>query len=330
MKKFIYVFIFILTHKLFAQESYYDVKYIARDTTQFQVSTIAYWNKGDKYRYHVVQKEIIYESDSIKSEKSIFDSEIELLVLDSTEKSYELEWRIVKNLSNSNLKDNEFDEINKKYCDLRLLYKTDETGALLEYHTLNEVNQLANEITNFIKKKIADTLKFDSPEKKNLFDNYLALYLSPNALVEKLFTNPVSHLHNMYGYGSFLNDTLSFKMKTKNSINGELIENDGLIYVASIDSTNEVQFIQELYPDKATLNKLTLDVLKKSHHNQNEVNELEKNFSFDAEFYNQYFIDLNNGVANFVRVTKSVFLTDKKTNEGNLQRRDVLTIERIE
>jgi hypothetical protein len=333
MKKNLHLF-FILSSLNGFTQTYYDVKFVARDTSQSLISIVPYWNKNEYHRLRLTNKELNFKEDTVSSEKTVSDCEMGFKVLDSTEKSYRIEWRYLKNLKQAEdtlFKNGEFDEFYSKYQELKIIYTTNELGTFNQFENLDEIDSMMGDIIDIVKKKHLDPIKGDAKQKKRL-EEYYETILNKNALVQRLFTGPISQFHNMLGFQCYLDDTLSFKIDIPNPVNGEKIAQEGYLYISSIDTTtNEVEFVQELYPDSEKLNKFTFDVIKKAAgKNNKEVSELEKTSIFEVSLYNQYFINLDTSTPTYVKISKDTFTTDKKTKKSTLQRRELTIVELLE
>jgi hypothetical protein len=321
--------------QLFAQD-YYDVKFIAQDTSQAKISAIAYWNKKESHTYRFTQKELKYIADTVSSEKIQNDYEMKFNVIDSTEKSYKIRWDFLRSLKKTSTKEEEqeneiMSKLYNKYNDLKLIYKTDELGAMGEVENLPKLYEMMDDIVNIMKKPLFDTMKFESPKKRKQFEEYMSVFLNKDYILKKTFLEPITQFHNLMGFACHLNDTLSFKMKAPNNIDGGPIVYDGYLFIESLDSTDEVQFIQELYPDEEQVNKMTFDFLNRTIGKGNkEMKDLEKTTMFGINDYNRYFIDLNRGLPTFVKTIRETYTKNKETEEQNLQKQDILIIELIE
>jgi hypothetical protein len=327
--------LFFSSFNLFAQD-YYDVHYVARDTTQSKISAIAYWNKKESHTFRFTQKELKYTADTVSSEKIQNDYEMRFNVIDSTEKSYKIRWDFMRSLKKKDQKVEEqenliMSQLYDKYKDLQLVYTTDELGAMDKIEDLPKLTAMMDEIVNLLKKPLFDTTKFESQKKRKQFEEYMSVFLNKDYILKKTFLEPITQFHNLMGFSCYLNDTLSFKMKAPNSIDGGLITYDGYLFIESIDSTGEVQFIQELYPDEEQVNKMTFDFLNKTiGKGSKELKDLEKTTMFGVNDYNRYFIDLDKGIPTFVKTIRETYIKNKVTEEQTLQKQDILIIELIE
>lgn len=327
--------LFFLSINISAQE-YYDVEYIARDTSQSKISAIAYWNKKESHTYRFTQKELKYVADTVSSEKIQNDYEMRFNVIDSTEKSYKIRWDFIRSLKNKGRKEEEqenlvMSQLYDKYKDLQLIYTTDELGAMEEFENLPKLSEMMDEIVTILKKPLFDTMKFESPKKRKQYEDYMSAFLNKDYLLKKTFLEPITQFHNLMGFSCHLNDTLSFKMKAPNNLDGGLIIYDGYLFIESIDSTGEVQFIQELYPDEEQVNKMTFDFLNKTIGKDNkEMKDLEKTTMFGVDDYNRYFINLDKGLPTFVKTSRETYIKNRETNERTVQKQDILIIELIE
>ena len=117
------------------------------DTTK--VAFIAYWSKGDSYDFKVTKVKKQWTNDKLtKNDSTQYIANFK--VLDSTEKSYTLQWSF-KNLLASNYRENlnklyedkqAVNDIIKKYDVTKVIYKTDEYGEFLEIINWKDISTL--------------------------------------------------------------------------------------------------------------------------------------------------------------------------------------------
>jgi len=129
------------------------------DTTK--IAFIAYWSKGDSYDFKVTKIKKRWTNDKLtKNDSTQYIANFK--VIDSTEKSYTLQWTFKNFLTNSyrenlnKLYENKqaVNDIVKKYDVTKVIYKTDEFGEFLEIINWKDISSLMSNMLGELEKSI--------------------------------------------------------------------------------------------------------------------------------------------------------------------------------
>lgn len=115
---------------------------------------VAYWNKGDQRLYQVqYTKKSITESGVEKVKKTNYT--VSLKVLDSTEKSYDVEWTSSNyDISDTEMSTGTMNELRKLGANIPVLYSVDEMGAFAELKNKAQIKELTTKAMDIAFKEL--------------------------------------------------------------------------------------------------------------------------------------------------------------------------------
>lgn len=193
------------------------------------VQVISYWDKAEKQNYSVtLEKTKIKGEDTTSTELTTY--EVEVTVLDSSQKSYTIQW-LYKNFktNNQNPTIQKLVNISK---DLKVIFKTDEVGTFLE--VLNW-----KEIRDFNQKAIT-TLRNDLksiPEMDKVLDQMYSTF-STKESIESYSIKDIQQFHNFHGAKYKLGEIVEAKLQLPHSLFGsELLDANLSVYLDEINNS---------------------------------------------------------------------------------------------
>ncbi|GAB3170132.1 hypothetical protein [Telluribacter humicola] len=297
-----------------------NAQWISRDTSATPLHIIAYWNKGDVKKYRARKLSYQYLGDSLISQKTEFDAIVQFQVIDSTEQSYNLEYRMIENKRDlSNDPTLPYEALNLSEDDLTLYYTTDETGAMEGYKNREMIerglDKMMKEVVNGeLKKK-----SYKDEAEKKLTESLASKLANGKVLFDNVYHVFVSQFHTLHGYATGINDTLNFTESVPGLIGDKTIDLNCYLYVTSIDTTSyEVRYDVEKYAD---LNEFMNGYAKSLQETAKEAgvkpttdlqNQLEK-MDMKVEAYSSHYIDMGSGWPTFIKVTRLVTAKDLAT-----------------
>lgn len=176
------------------------------------VQTIAYWDKGQKQNYHINVSKIKLDGKDTTSKNSI-SYDVEVTVLDSTEKTYTIQW-VYKNYTTS-FKDPLLSKILTANNNQKVIYKTDENGMIQEVVNWQELSNNAKKTMNEIGKDSRIT-----PEIKIALDQAIAISASKES-IESNGIKDIQQFHNFHGAKYKLGEVLEGKLEVNNMFGGK-------------------------------------------------------------------------------------------------------------
>lgn len=241
MKK-ILTFAFLITavSHLFGQMNFQDSS----------VQVITYWDMGEKYTYAVEDKTLKFsETDTTENETITY--EIDVSVVDSTEKSYTVRW-IYRDFHTTNT-----DPIVQKITSLTdsivVDIVIDEMGAIEGVKNWEEVAVFMEDAIKEVKKELGDV-----PQLNSIFDQMGAMY-STKLGVENTAIKDAHQMHNFHGGMFALNDTVTGNIKTPNLYYPEQpFDTEVSVIVEKMDAENNEYVIRSFQEvDAAQLTETT-------------------------------------------------------------------------
>src|SRR5690606_7637126 len=140
MKKALSILFFVIINYSFGQINY--------EESTFQA--ITFWDLKEKQNYDItISQYRIVKNDSILKNKIKY--QVEIIVIDSTAKNYEIEWHFKNFVTTSNSKIKQ--EIDKIYEGIKIKYKTDELGVFEKITNLESVRKQIQKKLDNIKKE---------------------------------------------------------------------------------------------------------------------------------------------------------------------------------
>lgn len=155
------------------------------------VNVIPYWNKGAVYEYEVTETEYDFKRyDTINRKTTSYD--LKLTIIDSTENSYTVEWKTKINMPTENPEIIKIiEEHFKDLGDYKILYKTNELGAIQEITNQDEVKKYYTRLMNIATKD----LNLSENEKKLFFQ-----FIDNDEYFDTFLLQDLNQFHQFYSY----------------------------------------------------------------------------------------------------------------------------------
>ncbi len=299
------------------------------------VSFVAYWHKGETQQYKIIKKKLEHRNGKeTKNEVSSYLTSF--TVLDSTAKSYLIEWKYENELFNSapELK-HQFKSLGEKYRYLTVKYKTDEMGAYQGIENWKEVSKMMNDVFDLTIKNSGGA---KAREMEKSMKPLRAVYSSKEG-IESLVLKELKSFHGPYGAAFSLADTVHYEDILPNLMGGAPIKANASIYFKPIDyETGTCTFVNELKPDSEDTRRMITEMMSKvmagitfktSAEKEQKMEEMRKAFAdmkMDINDYSTYTYDINNSWPTLV-TTKRTIIMEAPDDKG--KRVDEVIIERV-
>lgn len=243
--------ILMLSSKLLGQEQLNLV-------SPTKVTTIGYWNIGDKITYHVTTSDVTNKSNATQPTKPTKQSsntyDLEIKVVDSTEHSYKLEMRYL-NASAEGV-DPRLKEMMSSFQTAAVIrYQTDEFGIFQKILNTTELQKDFQKKGEEFKKQVAVNR---SPEEAKasiaVLDGLLVEFSKPEN-IEVLYLGDIMAIHGNYGMELNLNKALDIDIEMP-CLMDIVVNGTGKITLQSINKAKDIAIISIKYkPNQDELKK---------------------------------------------------------------------------
>ncbi len=216
---------------------------------------ITYWDKGEKQNYTITSEKIKLKGTDTTS-KVITTYDVEITVLNQTDKSYTIQW-LYKNIK-TNSTNPTIQKLMNITKDMKVVFKTDELGAFTEVVNWKEIRDYIQKATNSLSKDFAAI-----PEMDKVLKQTAAIYSSKEA-VESAAIKDIQQFHTFHGAKYKLGEVLEGQIKVPNLFGTEPFDSDFTIYLDEINEADNnfiVRSTQEV--NKEQLTNATFDYLTK-------------------------------------------------------------------
>lgn len=220
------------------------------NTEDSTIQVIGYWDLKEKQAYAVK-----YEKYKVKDSKDTTDREkitydVDITILDSTAKSYTIEWYYKNYQMNSNNS-----ELLKKLMsiaeDIKVIIKTDEYGSFLEVVNYKEVQDYIKKAVSKLKKEFKETPNIDA-----ILKNIEKTFISKDA-IQSLAIKDVHQFYTFHGAKYKFGEELNASMKQANLLGGEPFDVDVTVQMdeMNVDEDNDnvvIRMWQTINSDQLT------------------------------------------------------------------------------
>jgi hypothetical protein len=198
--------------------------------TDSTFQAVTYWNKGETQQYDFKTHKIkIKGADTTSKETTTYN--VEVLVLDSTEKNYTVQWTY-KNISTSdpNPVIQKLTTMNK---DMKVIFKTDEVGIFLEVVNWKEIKDFIGKALQTITKDFEKV-----PEMKSVLAQLEKVYSTKEG-IENGAIKDIQQFHSFYGVKYKLGEVIEGKLQLANMFGGKPFDADFDVYLDEINTEDD-------------------------------------------------------------------------------------------
>ncbi|EAY27547.1 hypothetical protein [Microscilla marina] len=256
-----------------------------------KINFIAYWAKGDVYRFRVTKTKKKWEKDQlIKDQKNAYIARFE--VIDSTEKGYKIKWSYKNNLSKQLSIPQELRDKFTKYKFLDVIYTTNEYGEFQGIENWREISKMMEEMMQEIIKVAGAKLSTDANiQLKKIMTPFLVMYKSKQGLEQQVFKE-LAFIHSPFGAQYNVVDSVQYEDQLPNLFGGAPIKADASLYFQSVDTAQQrCIMVQQLKLNPKDAMQMMTNLLKKMGLTADKAKNILKNAQIDIrdhckmEFY---------------------------------------------
>lgn len=194
------------------------------------VQTVGYWDKKEKQSYSVTTDKFKVKGKDTTS-KARLTYDVEITVIDSTDKSYTLQWAY------SNFKSTSTDKIRRKLDaapqGLKILVKTDEMGAFEEVLNWQEVRDHILRTSTLLRSEFVNDKDFDVVMKE------VEKIYSTKENVEAIAINDIQQFYMFHGGKYTKGEPSEGSIQIANVFGGKPFDADVFIYLDEINKEDD-------------------------------------------------------------------------------------------
>lgn len=222
--------------------------------TDSTAQVITYWEKGEKQNYTVKSEKIqINGADTTSREITTYN--VEITVLNTSEKSYTVEW-FYKDIK-TNSQNPTVQKLMNITKDMKVVFKTDELGTFVEVVNWKEIKDFIQKATSTLRKDFQEI-----PEMDKVLKQIEGIYTTKEA-IESVSIKDIQQFHTFHGAKYKLGEVLEGKLQVPNIFGTEPFDADFTVYLDEINEKENnfimraTQIVNKEQLTNATFNYLT-------------------------------------------------------------------------
>jgi hypothetical protein len=250
-KVFLGILVWFIAFPLYAQISLSDSS----------VQTVAYWKKGETYSFSVSLEEFkVVEKDTTERTKTSYT--VDMLVLDSTETTYDVRWTYRDMTTDWGKRDSLFLSIMDRISAIKggeiVEFRTDEYGSFIEMTNWEQIRDYYQIVSDSVSSSFSGF-----PEVIQMMNSMFGIYKNRNA-IEKGVIKDVHQFLNFHGGAYRLNEPSKGKLQYPSVISDRLLDADVSIELDKIyPEDNDYGIYSMVEVNREQLTNETREVLVK-------------------------------------------------------------------
>ncbi len=310
-KNLIYFIILLFTTQLFSQ------------TDSTKIAFIAYWSIGDSYNFKVTKIKKSWK-DNVLTKKDSSQYIANFKVLDSTKKSYTIQWSYKNTLINTFKKNMDKIYVDKKtvsniiskYDVTKIVYKTNELGEFIEIINWKEIAELMKKLLVELEKSI-QTNKPDKLKNVQKAMKPLAKIYSSKEGIEQLIMYELQFFHFPFGVEYEINEPIEYEQELPNMLGGKPITGRATLTFEDIDYEESYCVMKEkVIINPEDTKRLIIRLFKKMGIDKKKTNEIIETAILDITDLNYYQYYYNPGIPHRIYGSrKTIVKIDGKENK---------------
>lgn len=302
---------FLLSFNLFSQEQ-------PNLVSSSKITTIGYWNIGDKVSYTVSQSDVTNKGTASQPTKQSSNSyELEIKVIDSTEHSYTLEMKYLK--ASVEGYDPQLQELmNSFQASAPIRYQTDELGIFQKILNTAELQRdFKNKSGEFKKLLVAKRGAEAAKPVLKLLDGILEEFTKPEN-IEVLYLGDIMAIHGNYGMELVLNKPTEIDVEIP-CLMDIVVKGSGKITLQTINKAKDLATISIKYkPNQEELKQYMKTFFKLFIAEESKEFKVE-DMKIDFEDTEKIQMRLSSGWMTSIQTTRtiSVAFLEEKTKRVN-------------
>lgn len=320
MKNFTIKTLFIALFLVFTTENYSQAK-TEVDTTK--IPFIAYWSKGDNYKFKMKRSiERIKNDKSIRNDSIVYDAFFK--VLDSTSTSYKISWKYKCDILYSFALPEKLKKDKNSISEVEVIYTTDETGSEIKIENWKAISDVYTKVINNIKNNLTD-------DEKKIYNSVLDPILnaiSKQVGVEEYCAKELKLFHFPFGVEFDPKEELTYDQILPSPFSEEGLKAKTRVYFEEHSyKDSHCTFYSELNIDPEDSKNTITTLLKNMGIKDKDLKENIKNSKYEINDSNGYDYIYNPGVPMYIINQRQVVIEINNQKESKI---DTIEIEFIE
>ena len=320
MKNYTIKTLFIVILLVFTTENYSQEK-TEVDTTK--IAFIAYWAKGNSYKFKMVKSiERIKNDKTVRNDSIVYNAFFK--VLDSTSTSYKISWKYNCDILYSLNLPEKLKKNKKSITDIEVIYTTDENGTGVNIENWQTISDIYTKVINDVKSNL-------TPEEDKIYSSVLDPIinaLSKQEGVEEYCTKELKLFHFPFGVEFDPEEELTYDQIIPSPYSKEGLKAKTRVYFEDHNyKDSHCTFYSELNIDPEDSKKMLTSLLKNMGLNDSDLKKDLKKSKYEINDFNGYDYIYNPGVPMYIINTRKVVMDIKGQKESRI---DTIEIEFVE
>ena len=320
MKNYTIKTLFIVILLVFTTENYSQEK-TEVDTTK--IAFIAYWAKGNSYKFKMVKSiERIKNDKTVRNDSIVYNAFFK--VLDSTSTSYKISWKYNCDILYSLNLPEKLKKNKKSITDIEVIYTTDENGTGVNIENWQTISDIYTKVINDVKSNL-------TPEEDKIYSSVLDPIinaLSKQEGVEEYCTKELKLFHFPFGVEFDPEEELTYDQIIPSPYSKEGLKAKTRVYFEDHNyKDSHCTFYSELNIDPEDSKKMLTSLLKNMGLNDSDLKKDLKKSKYEINDFNGYDYIYNPGVPMYIINKRSVVINLKDQNDTRI---DTIQIEFVE
>lgn len=315
LKSFLITFLFILTGKMYSQ--------LNTDVDTTKIAFIAYWSKGDNYKFKMKKSiERIKDDKIVKNDSIVYDAFFK--VLDSTATSYTISWKYKCDILYALNLPEKLKTNKNAIREIEVIYTTDETGSEVKIENWKVLSDIFTKAINDAKSNL-------NSEEDKIYTSILTpivTALSQQEGIEEFCAKELKLFHYPFGVEFDPKEELNYDEVIPSPFSKQGLKAKTRVYFEEHSyKDSSCTFYTELIIDPDDSKKMLLSVLKNVDNQDKDIKQYVKKSKYEINDFNGFSYVYNPGVPMYIINTRKVEIDVKDIKES---RTDIIEIEFIE
>jgi hypothetical protein len=287
-----------------------------------KIPFIAYWAKGDSYKFKMKKSiEKTKNDKSIRNDSIVYDAFF--TVLDSSATSYKISWKYKCDILYSLNLPEQLKKDKKSMTDIEVIYTTDETGSDIKIENWKTISNTYIKVINEVKNNLSEDEKIYMSVLTPIVEA-----LSKQEGIEEYCTKELRLFHFPFGVEFDTNKELTYDQILPSPYSSEGLKANTKVYFEEHNyKDSHCVFYSELAVNHEDSKKMLTSILKNMGLNDKDFKAKLKKSKYEINDFNIYNYIYNPGVPLYISNKREVIMDLDGNNNSRI---DTIEIELID